>query len=378
MGLSDPRVSGTQWWRGATRVIALAQLGASIDATTKVPPSLVIAASPQTEGVDLPQTRPVTAERIDYLDGWRGLAILLVLQSHFLPWPGIDSGQIGVDIFFCLSGLLMSDLLFVRRVSLATFYKRRISRILPAFVVFVALVYGSAAWFSNGRSWLEITSTLLFLRSYLPEHPDIWSTGLPIGHLWSLNVEEHCYVFLSLLTLLTWLRGREAWVLAAVSVVCMGLYYVYETSPAFAGTSFEIRTEIAAPFLIASAGYRLVRQRFEPLIQPWMPLVALAIAAFGYLPKSHWWMSAVVAPLALAFTVNHLAQTPQLVRQWLASLPLRQMGIWSYSIYLWQQPFFMHKSAMPSGVACVGAIAAGLASFYLLENPCRNWINARW
>ena len=83
--------------------------------------------------------------RIDYLDGWRGLAIFLVLQGHFFAIQGWHSGRMGVDIFFCLSGLLMSRILFQRRVPLTTFYKRRISRIIPAFLLFLLIVFGIAA-----------------------------------------------------------------------------------------------------------------------------------------------------------------------------------------------------------------------------------------
>ncbi len=316
--------------------------------------------------------------RIDYLDGWRGLAILLVLQSHFLPWAGIESGQLGVDAFFCLSGLLMSEILFVRRTPLVRFYKRRISRILPAFALFVVVVFGVAAALGAKHEWVELLSTLFFLRTYFPAQPDIWSTGLPIGHLWSLNVEEHSYVFLSVLTLLPFLRRREAWVLGAVSVVSMALYYVYSVSPSMRNASYEIRTEVAASFLLVSAGYFLVRHRVAPWVSPWMPLAAFPIAALGYLPTAHWWVSAIVSPLALAFAVNHLSEAPAAVRQLLATVPMRTMGVWSYSIYLWQHPFFTYKAMLPTGVAFLGAMATGLLSFYLLENPARAWINAKW
>jgi peptidoglycan/LPS O-acetylase OafA/YrhL len=316
--------------------------------------------------------------RIDYLDGWRGLAILLVLQSHFLHWAGIDSGQLGVDAFFCLSGLLMSDILFVRRTPLVRFYKRRISRILPAFALFVVVVFGVAAACGTKHEWLEFLSTLFFLRTYFPAQPDIWSTGLPIGHLWSLNVEEHSYIFLSMLTLLPFLRRREAWVLGAASVISMALYYVYSVTPSMRNASYEIRTEVAASFLLVSAGYFLVRHRVAPWVRPWMPLAAIPVAALGYLPHAHWWVSAVVSPLALAFAVNHLGEAPAAMRRLLAAAPIRLMGVWSYSIYLWQHPFFTYKSMLPTGVAFLGAIGVGLMSYYLLENPCRAWINARW
>lgn len=306
------------------------------------------------------------------------MAILLVLQSHFLPWAGIDSGQLGVDSFFCLSGLLMSNLLFVRRTPLISFYKRRISRILPAFVLFVVIVYGIAALYGAKHEWVELFSTLFFLRTYFPAQPDIWNTGLPIGHLWSLNVEEHAYVFLSLLTLLPFLRRREAWLLAGVSLGTMALYYVYSVSPTMRTASYEIRTEVAASFLLVSAGYYLVRDRVAPWVQPWMPVVALPVAALGYLPHAHWWVSAVVSPLALAFAVNHLGEAPAAVRKVLEARPVRLMGVWSYSIYLWQHPFFTYKAMLPMGVALLGAMVAGLMSYYLLENPSRAWINARW
>ena len=79
--------------------------------------------------------------RLDYLDGWRGLAIAFVLISHFSSIQGIDFGRMGVDVFFVLSGMLMANILFVRRVALKTFYKRRISRVIPVFVVFISIVY---------------------------------------------------------------------------------------------------------------------------------------------------------------------------------------------------------------------------------------------
>ena len=93
--------------------------------------------------------------RVDYLDGWRGMAIALVLQGHFFPLSGFESGYLGVDIFFCLSGLLMSRILFVQRVPLATFYKRRISRIFPVFLLFVVLVYGTALLAGQPSTWPE-------------------------------------------------------------------------------------------------------------------------------------------------------------------------------------------------------------------------------
>ena len=92
-------------------------------------------------------------ERLDYLDGWRGLAIALVLQSHFLPIDGFDSGILGVDIFFCLSGLLIAKLLFIKRTPLITFYERRINRILPVFILFLSVMYLLAYFEGKQIDW---------------------------------------------------------------------------------------------------------------------------------------------------------------------------------------------------------------------------------
>jgi len=321
---------------------------------------------------------PVESQRVGLLDGWRGLAILLVLQSHFLSYQGFDSGRMGVSIFFSLSGMLMSEILFVRRVPLATFYKRRISRILPAFVVFVCIVFGVSAWRAGPATWAEFAATLVFLRTYVPATPGIWDSALPIGHLWSLNVEEHCYLLLGLLAACSALRGREAIVLGGLVLASFVTYEVYLHIPSVARGDFELRTEIAAAYLLSASAYHLVKHRVAHLVSAWMPLATLALAAACFLPDAHWWQTAIVAPLALAFTVNHLQQVGPAARGVLESMPLRRLGIWSYSIYLWQQPFYLAKAGMPAGVMFAGALLAGLASFYLLEQPLRGWLNRHW
>ena len=119
-------------------------------------------------------------ERLDYLDGWRGIAIALVLQAHFAGTRLFYSGAAGVDVFFCLSGLLMANLLFVRRVPLGEFYRRRISRIIPVFLLFVVCAYALAILQSVEFTGTEVAATLTFLRTYLPAAPGIWDTHASI------------------------------------------------------------------------------------------------------------------------------------------------------------------------------------------------------
>ena len=176
---------------------------------------------------------PSELRHIDYLDGWRGLAIALVLQAHFFTLPGFKSGRFGVDVFFVLSGFLMSRILFVKRVPLAIFYKRRISRILPAFLLYVAVVYG-AAYALNRTKKDNVLWTITFLRTYLPANSDAFNADIPISQLWSLNVEEHCYVFLSLVTLIVPLRGREGPFLLLAGTASVAIHFAYCAYPNFA------------------------------------------------------------------------------------------------------------------------------------------------
>ena len=329
--------------------------------------------------INNPVPRP-PVQHIQYLDGWRGLAIALVLEGHFLGALPIDAGRFGVDVFFVLSGFLMAGLLFVQRQPLPLFYKRRVSRIVPAFVLFTLVSYGIALAVGRATSVTEVLSTLAFLRTYYPLPPDIWHAGLPIGHLWSLNVEEHSYVFMSALVALGLLRGREEWVLltAAVATMAVGIGYAKlgEAAPAW-GT---LGSEVAATHLLASAGYRLLRERRAWRAPPWAPLLALIVTPFCYSNALPWWSDNLLSPLLLAFAVNHLPDTWQAVRAGLSLAPLRQLGVWSFSIYLWQQPFYTFRELFPGGsaVALAAAIATALACFYFVEQPARQWINSRW
>ncbi|MCD0423664.1 acyltransferase [Rubrivivax sp. JA1024] len=320
---------------------------------------------------------PGGADHVDYLDGWRGLSILGVLQGHFLWLPGLDGGSFGVSMFFVLSGLLMANILFVKRQPLPVFYRRRASRILPAFVLFVAVVFAASWTWGQRFTAAEFWSTLFFLRTYYPAS-GIWGTGMPIGHLWSLNVEEHCYLLMSLLALVPLLRGREGLWLLAIGFGCIATGFVYVRIGAAAPRWGALGTEVAGAALFVSAGYRLSCDGLRRHVPPWLPVVTL-LTAFVLAQRGPWWSQALL-PLLLAFSVNHLGESGAWFQRLLSARLLRRLGLWSFSLYLWQQPFFQLKSTLPGGaLAGLGAACCvALLSFYLVEKPARDWLNRRW
>jgi peptidoglycan/LPS O-acetylase OafA/YrhL len=284
----------------------------------------------------------------------------------------------------------MAKLLFIKRTPLKVFYERRISRIIPVFVLYLLSVYLIAYFIGKPIDISEALSTLTFFRTYYPAIPNIWEElTVPTGHLWSLNVEEHSYIFMSILTLIAFIRKREGIALIMIGIMAIISSIYYKTHPTSAPDLFRLRTECATSFLMISAGYSLINNKISSFITPVMPVISLTVAICCY---SKWFPfhggSTLLAPFLLSFTANHLSETSKYMIKVLCFKPLRWLGLCSYSIYLWQQPFYLLNTSsmyasiispgvIPSFVALTLAVVVGAASFYLFENPTRQWLNER-
>ncbi len=192
---------------------------------------------------------------IGYLDGWRGIAILLLLVGHFFPVPGINLGTVGVNFFFVLSGLLMAGLLFEKKVPISTFYRRRIARIIPVHVVFIALVTFAYHVLSIDISWREVCSALFFVNNYVAPAAGPGTAVMPFGHIWSLSVEEHSYIALSLIAIASrrYIISSSAGTgLALFACICSAIYYQQLNPPNLAFSQW-LHTEVAAYGLVGAA-----------------------------------------------------------------------------------------------------------------------------
>lgn len=310
-------------------------------------------------------------------DGWRGLAIACLLVGHFFAPRGVNFGTVGVNLFFVLSGLLMGRILFVERQDLATFYRRRIARIVPATLVFIGSVTLGYAVLGRTIDGRELLAALTFMNNYFHGKPD--APVMPFGHIWSLSVEEHSYIVLSLAALVVGagLAGARRAVLAlAAATVAAGLYHFFT----YAGIRLEfdrwIHTEVAAYGIFVSAWCLIARVR---MVRGWAVPACLAAGVC-----LHWWSVPVpvrtfVGVGLFALAVNNIESAPAVVRAILSSRVLRQLGLWSFSVYLWQQPFHMYVAFQhkPPLLGLLGALLAGAASFYLVEQPARRWLTRR-
>jgi peptidoglycan/LPS O-acetylase OafA/YrhL len=321
---------------------------------------------------------------VPYLDGWRGVAVLLVLYSHFFVGAG---GELGVALFFVLSGLLVSDLLFRRETGIATFFWRRATRILPTFWLYLAVV----AWYTARLQPVpyvvpleEMLATLAFVRTYFPADQSIWSNRWPVGHLWSLNVEEHAYLVLGMVAALLRATGARlllrAVMLACVGAMCLTIAH-YARMPPTGASPWILRTECAALGLMASAWIHASRPLATRVLirQGHWSIAPLALGAglLCYLPGAPYLAAPGLAPLLLAVAINYLDCAPPLLLRALALPPLRWFGLCSYSLYMWQQPFYkaMTLYGLPPAAALGMALTAGVAAFYGFEHPVRRYLN---
>jgi peptidoglycan/LPS O-acetylase OafA/YrhL len=313
---------------------------------------------------------------IPYLDGWRGLAIVFLLTGHFFPVRGLSLGAAGVALFFVLSGFLMAKILFVDKVPLPMFYRRRMARILPSVVVLLAVV--TLACLASGReiSSRELLSAATFTNNYFVtgEH---WA--MPLGHIWSLSVEEHAYVLLSLVALSARARktsGRTELGIVAGGIATIGITYWVGFGRGGEPGLWQ-HSEVAAFGIMVSAFLLLaLHGRRTALASSAVPLLLmLGICA-------HWWRvpppaTLLTASSCFALALNMLERSPGLFRRLLELPLLRQLGLWSYSLYLWQQPFYMlvRREGLPAPLGLACSLAVGIIAFHVVENPARLWLN---
>ncbi len=322
-----------------------------------------------------------STNRIDVLDGWRGLAILLVLVGHFTFSGWIWEERMGVDVFFVLSGLLISKILFIDRIGLKDFYVRRVSRVIPALVVFLCAAAFVSALLKYDFKIIEFFASLFFIRTYFPATPEYFTSPLPTGHLWSLSVEEHSYVLMSFMAVYLIARGKVAFLLMAIyalSVVVNLVNFNRLEDQAFVYSL--IRTESAIGFIAFSGGYSLIKAEMDFKLPAYTAPFLLLLAAICYIDALPIWLTFTLCPVLLGIAVNHLTESAQTFSSLLMLKPMRQLGIMSYSIYLWQQIFYKLYYALPGGpvTGFVLSIIVGAGSFYIIENPLRHYINRRW
>ncbi|HUB47941.1 MAG TPA: acyltransferase [Acetobacteraceae bacterium] len=333
---------------------------------------------------------------IPALDGLRAVAITLVFLFHRgAHFPG---GWIGVDIFFVLSGYLITSLLLQEyehtgRVDIGSFYARRACRLLPALTIVVIASVGMAIWFDTRplqTEW-DAAAALFYFLDYRYAFGGFSVTSLV--HAWSLSVEEQFYFVWPPLLLILLPRGKRFVLRSAlvlIMIVVIWREYLILTSPdAFFRTYFAFDTR--ADELLLGCALALWRPRHETIerIRHFWPGVVLLLAAvvvlFNLRTRSLQLTEAIGFPLisiAAAYIIAVLTTTTD---TWLSQLlsypPLVALGHISYGFYLWHWVIIFQANNLhidETWLVFVVSVAAAAVSYAVIERPFLLLGRRRW
>jgi len=342
------------------------------------------------------------------IDGLRAVAVLLVLLFH-AGMPGLSNGYVGVDIFFVLSGYLITTILIRERwqsgrISLAGFYARRMRRLLPAAVLVLAvtaLVYRLVAdpldLLANraGFGWAAVYLSNWYFMFRSQDYFALSDAPSPVLHYWSLGVEEQFYLawpllLAGILALLVARRRLLAPALAALAVAAVALsWWIEVTNPtgAYFSTFARIYQLLAgaalAAWLLKGGDHRASRSASRAgtaaIAVSAVLLGSVILAGTGLTP----WLVGVAGVLAtLGFLLGiELRPDSRLLRP-LVSVPAVKVGGWSYAMYLWHWPVIVLGAlavpwwsgmGWPVRVLVVITVTTGLAAAtgVLVEAPVR-------
>ncbi|HIW64009.1 MAG TPA: acyltransferase [Candidatus Stackebrandtia excrementipullorum] len=337
------------------------------------------------------------------IEGLRAVAVVAVVLGH-AGFPLVGGGYIGVDVFFVISGFLITSLLLHERtargrVSIKSFYARRATRLLPASAtVVVATVAAAWLWLPATRFTSIAGDALagavyginLRLAYNGTDYLTAETAPSPLQHLWSLAVEEQFYIVWPLLLVVAtvaWRRfGRTPLALTLVGAIAVSLTLsVVHTATLAPWAYFGTHTrawELAAGALIAVFAAELARMdsRLAAFLT-WAGLAAITVSVLWYSASTAFPGYAAVLPVvgAAAVVAGGCAQPLQGAGLLLNRRPFQFLGKVSYGFYLWHWPILLiaptaldvQPSLLLNLVLCAMALAVSVACLHLIENPIR-------
>lgn len=309
-------------------------------------------------------------QRIPTLDGWRGVAILMVLVTHAADgfrWKHLDMGQHGVTIFFVLSGFLITSRLIERdKIDLKSFYLRRLFRIAPCSLVYIATIAALGKIVHHDLTH-SLMSCLLFFRNYVPDT----GANAMTGHFWSLSIEEQFYFVWPCLLLLA--GRRKALLAATVAVLSISTYRVVRWQH-YNNLAYRSHTEVRADALLAGCILALSigtnANAREWLIRRSSILVLCASAVLVWDVLHFHLLVPLSETVAITILIGCTSLSPHTAfGRALEMKHLKFIGVISYSLYVWQQVFLTpHWGPLaPVMISCVPLVA--VASYGLIEQP---------
>jgi peptidoglycan/LPS O-acetylase OafA/YrhL len=333
----------------------------------------------------------------DALDGMRAFAVVAVMIFHFYIPTLLPGGFLGVDVFFVLSGFLITSLLIgeqgkYQRIDLKAFYIRRALRLLPALlammVVFTLVVdLVPSAQYYRHDSLTAIPFVLFYLGNW-------WRIGHSLGvfdHTWSLAIEEQFYILFPALFIFCMRRRMRRINIARALVVAALAEIVLRSILLAAGSAINtidnttvthsdgLLLGAALAFWLTSTERRQIRAGTVHVFAVAAVVVLVALVAATSFASPFWYdFGITVAPIATVALLFDQVTTPQ---PWLAKVLGSKPAVWigrrSYGLYLWHAPIYKIVILIPGRthvrgsdvIVFVGSFFAAIVSFEIIEKP---------
>ncbi|MFG1602450.1 acyltransferase family protein [Actinoplanes sp. NPDC049265] len=321
------------------------------------------------------------------IEGLRAVAVLMVVLYH-AGVPLIRGGFAGVDVFFVISGYLITGQL-LRDGRMVAFYARRFLRLLPAALLVAAVTVGAAArWLPPVRTpaiaadglFATLSSINYRLAATGADYLTAATAPSPLRHFWSLAVEEQFYLLWPLLLIAGWALGRRRGITGALAVVVAGSFLtsLWQTTANPTWSYFGLHTrawELGAGALVAVLAPRVPRRFASALCGAGLAVIVLsAVVLTARTP-----FPGYAAALPVLGTVAVLTGGVTAPSGLLGEPPLQAVGRLSYSWYLWHWPFLTIGPAalgvsatLPVKLAlATAALVAASLTYAMVENPIR-------
>lgn len=340
--------------------------------------------------------RTDASSRIAYrpdIDGLRALAVggVVIYHSGF----GLSGGFVGVDVFFVISGFLITSLIIndlgLGVFTLRYFWERRIRRIFPPLLVMLgaATLLGHLVMLPEDfQSFGESLLAQMLMAANFHTWKDVGYFSLaadlrPLLHTWSLAVEEQFYFVFPPLFALLWRRTRR------VVLVALGFAFsaslalsVFGTARAPSATFYLLPTrawELLAGALLATSGLRIHDPRIREVLA-WLGLVAIASSMIFYSKATPFpGLAAAIPVIGAALLILCNGEGSVVAKSLLTPRPVVYLGKISYALYLWHWPLlafgrYVYDGEPPASIRaalCVTSILLSILSYHLVENPIR-------
>lgn len=332
------------------------------------------------------------------IDGLRGIAVLAVILFH-AELLGFRGGYLGVDVFFVISGYLITSIIYGQlqrgEFSFADFYARRARRILPALVGMVVFTAPLAYAYLLPKDLVSFAWSLVSVATFTSNflfggrvgYFDLDAHLEPLLHIWSLAVEEQFYLIFPLLvvTCWRWFRHRLMLVVAAIALISLALTIdQVARRPSFVFFQLAPRAwELLSGALVA---LYMMRQPTIPRLtraaREWGSAVGLVLVLASFFvfdeTPSAWALNNLVPVVGVCLLLA-LGQDRTMAGSVLSHKGLVYIGLISYSAYLWHQPLFAYVRYVGNGndkdwmwMGLVGlSLAMGYTSYRYIEQPFR-------